>query len=161
MPIHWVNSVVVDQPIDVVWAAVIDFFNAPRIGRREGLLAVRQTSSGALGVGSTVSSRRVILGFETTLTSRVTEWDPPHAVASTMEGRPFRSFLSRFTLEAGPDGTTVVSTIEMELRPALKLLWPIVGPFMRRRRRAAFGDLKALVAIIDAKASEGKAQTRT
>ena len=161
MPIHWVNSVVVDRPIDVVWAAVIDFFNAPRIGRREGVLAVRQTSPGALGVGSTLSTRRVILGFETTLTSRVTEWDPPHAVASTMEGRPFRSFLSRFTLEAGPDGTTVVSTIEMELRPALKLLWPIVGPFIRRRRRAAFGDLKALVAIIDAKPSEGKAQTRT
>lgn len=161
MPVHWVNSVVVDRPIDVVWAAVIDFFNAPRIGRREGVLAVRQTSSGELGVGSTLSTRRVILGFETTLTSRVTEWDPPHAVASTMEGRPFRSFLSRFTLEAGPDGTTVVSTIEMELRPALKLLWPIVGPFIRRRRRAAFEDLKALVAIIDAKASAGKAQTRT
>jgi hypothetical protein len=161
MPIHWVNSVVVDRPIEVVWAAVIDFFNAPRIGRREGVLGVRQTSPGPLGIGSTLSSRRVILGFETKLTSRITEWDPPHAVASTMAGRPFRSFVSRFTLEAGPDGTTVLSTIEMELRPALKLLWPIVGPFIRRRRRAAFGDLKTLVAIIDAKASEANTQTRS
>lgn len=161
MPIHWVNSVVVDRPIDEVWAAVIDFFNAPRIGRREGVLAIRQTSSGPLGVGSTLSERRVILGFETKLAARVTEWDPPHAVASTMEGRPFRSFVSRFTLAAGPDGTTVVSTIEMELRPALKLLWPIVGPFVRRRRRAAFRDLKTFLAILDDKASEAKAQTRT
>jgi hypothetical protein len=128
MPIHWDNSVVVDRPIDEVWAAVIDFFNAPRIGRREGVLAIRQTSPGPLGVGSTLSERRVILGFETKLASRI-------------------------TLEAGPEGTTVVSTIEMELRPALKLLWPIVGPFVRRRRRAAFRDLKTFLATLDAKAS--------
>ena len=161
MPILWVNSVVVDRPIDVVWAAVIDFFNAPRIGRREGILVVRQTSPGPLGVGSNLSSRRVILGFETKLTSRVTEWDPPHVVASTMEGRPFRSFVSRFTLEAGPAGTTVVSTIEMELRPALKLLWPIVGPFVRRRRRAAFKDLNEILATLDAKASDAEEPPRT
>jgi len=161
MSILWVNSVVVDRPIDEVWAAVIDLFNAPRIGRREGLLAIRQTSPGPLGVGSTLSERRVILGFETRLNYRVTEWDPPHAIASTMEGRPFRSFVSRFTLEAGPDGTRVLSTIEMELRPALKLLWPIVGPFIRRRRRAAFRDLNAFLAILDARAPEGEAQSRT
>ena len=103
----------------------------------------------------------MILGFETRLTARITEWDPPHLVASTMEGRPFRSFVSRFTLEAGPDGTTLVSSIDMELKPALKLLWPIIGPFIRRRRRAAFGDVDALLAILDAKASDAEAQTRT
>ena len=161
MPIHWVNSAVVDRPIDEVWAAIMDFFNAPRIGRREGLLAMRQTSPGPLGVGSTYSERRVILGFETRLTARITEWDPPHLAVSTMEGRPFRSFVSRFTLEAGPDGTTLVSSIDMELQPALKLLWPIIGPFIRRRRRAAFGDVNAFLAILDAKASEAEPGTPT
>src|SRR2546422_4489396 len=131
MPIHWVTSAMVDRPIDEVWAALVDFFNAPRIGRREGLLAIRQTSRGPIGVGSTYSERRVILGFETRLTARITEWDPPRLVATTMEGRPFRSLVSRFTLEAGPDGTTLVSSIDMELQPALKLLWPIIGPFIR------------------------------
>jgi len=161
MSIHWENSAVVDRPIDQVWAVLIDFFNAPRIGRREGVLAIRQTSPGLIGVGSTLIERRVILGFETRLTYQVTEWDPPHAVASTMEGRPFRSFVSRFTLEARPDGTKLVSSIDMELRPALKLIWPIVGPFITRRRRAAFRDLKSLLAILDAQASEAEAPTRT
>lgn len=161
MPIHWDNSVVVDRPIDEVWAAVIDFFNAPRIGRREGVLAIRQTSPGALGLGSTLSERRVILGFETRLDYRITEWDPPHAVASTMEGRPFRSFVSRFALEATPQGTKMVSTIEMELRPALKMLWPVIGPVLTRRRRDAFRDLDTLLAILDAKAPEGEARIRT
>jgi hypothetical protein len=159
MPIQWVSSVVVDRPIDEVWAALIDFFNAPRIGRGEGLLAIRQTSPGPLGVGSTYSERRVILGFETRLTARITEWDPPRLVVSTMEGRPFRSFVSRFTLQSGPDGTTLVSSIDMELQPALKLLWPIIGPFIRRRRRAAFGDVNAFLAILDAKASEAEDRT--
>jgi hypothetical protein len=161
MPIHWVTSAVVDRPIDEVWAALVDFFNAPRIGRREGLLAMRQTSPGPLGVGSTYTERRVILGFETRLTARITEWDPPHLVVSTMEGRPFRSFVSRFTLEAGPDGTKMVSSIDMELQPALKLLWPILGPFIRRRRRAAFGDVNAFLAILNARASGADAHTRT
>jgi hypothetical protein len=159
MPIHWVTSALVDRPIDEVWAALLDFFNAPRIGRREGLLAMRQTSHGPLGVGSTYSERRVILGFETRLTARITEWDPPRLVVSSMEGRPFRSFVSRFTLESGPDGTTLVSSIDMELQPALKLLWPIIGPFIRRRRRAAFGDVNAFLAILDAKASEAEDRT--
>ena len=77
MPIHWVTSAVVDRPIDEVCAVLLDFFNAPRIGRREGLLAIRQTSRGPIGVGSTYSERRVILGFETRLMARITEWDPP------------------------------------------------------------------------------------
>ena len=161
MPIHWVTSAVVDRPIDEVWAALVDFFNAPRIARGEGLLAMRQTSAGPLGVGSTYSERRVILGLETRLTARITEWDPPHVVTSTMEGRPFRSFVSRFTLETGPEGTKLVSSIDMELHPVLKLLWPIIGPFIRRRRRAAFGNVNAFLAILDAKASDAEAQTRT
>ncbi len=93
--------------------------------------------------------------------SDLTEGVDRAGVGIRLEGRPFRSFVSRFTLEAGPEVTTVVSTIEMELRPALKLLWPIVGPFVRRRRRAAFRDLKTLLATLDVKASEAKAQTRT
>ncbi len=161
MPIHWDNSVVVDRPIDEVWAAVIDFFNAPRIGRREGLLSIRQTSPGALGLGSTLTERRVILGFETRLEYRITEWDPPHAVSSTMEGRPFRSFVSRFALEGSPQGTKMWSAIEMELQPALKVLWPIIGPVLTRRRRHAFRDLDTLLAILDAKAPEVEAPIRT
>ena len=104
--------------------------------------------------------RRVILGFETRITYQVTEWNPPHALSSTREGRPFRWFKSRFTLEEGPDGTTMVATVDMELRLGLQLLWPIVGPFIVRRRRASFGDLKTFLAIIDARTADAEAPTR-
>ena len=48
----------------------------------------------------------------------------------------------------------------MELRPALKLLWPIVGPFVRRRRRAAFEDLNEILATLDAKPSDAEEPPR-
>jgi hypothetical protein len=143
MSIHFENSVTVDRPIEEVWARVMDFFNAPRLGRREGLLSMRLTSPGPMGVGSTYGERRVILGFETRLTARVTEWDPPNAVAVTMEGGPFRSLVDRFTLEASPDGTRVAESGEFELRPILKPLWLVIGRFILGRRHAAFRDLKS------------------
>lgn len=144
MPV-WENRVVVDRPIDEIWAEVVDMFNAPRLGRREGLLSMRETSSGPRGVGTTYMERRVILGFETRLTARITEWDPPHALAVTMAGRPFRSLVSRFTLKAVADGTEVINRDEFELKAALKLLWPIVGPILTRRREKSTRDLKAML----------------
>lgn len=135
----------VDRPIDEIWAQVVDLFNAPRLGRTEGLLAMRETSSGPPGVGSTYSQRRMILGFETRLTGRITEWDPPHALATTMEGRPFRSMVSRFTLKTVADGTEVVNRDEFELKPALKVLWPIIGPFLTRRRERGLREFKTML----------------
>ena len=51
MPIHWNDTLVIDRPIDDVWSVVVDFFNAPRFSRREGVLALRQASTGPLGLG--------------------------------------------------------------------------------------------------------------
>jgi hypothetical protein len=144
MPV-WKHTIVVERPIDEIWAQVVDMFNAPRLSRREGLLSMRETSSGPAGVGSTYSERRVLLGFETRLTGRVIEWDPPHGLATTIEGRPFRSMVSRFTLRTVADGTEVTSRDEFELKPALKLLWPLIGPFLIRRREQAVTDFKAVL----------------
>lgn len=144
MPL-WEHRIVVDRPIDEIWAQVVDLFNAPRLSRREGLLSMRETSSGPPGVGSTYSERRVILGFETRITGRITEWDPPHAITTTRAGRPFRSLVSRFTLRAVAEGTEVVSRDEFELKPALKLLWPIIRPILTRRRGQAVRDFKAML----------------
>jgi len=136
---------VADRPIEEIWAQVVDMFNAPRLGRREGLLSMRETSPGPRGVGSTFTERRVILGFETRITARITEWNPPHALATMMEGRPFRSVISRFTLRTVAGGTEVVNRDEFELKPVLKFLWPVIGPFLTRRREKAFHEFKTMI----------------
>jgi Polyketide cyclase / dehydrase and lipid transport len=139
--IHWQFSVIIDRPIEELWAVFLDLFSAPRLPG--GSMSLRQTSPGPMGLGTTIQARRVILGFETRLIERITEWDPPHAMTATIEGRPFRSMSERVTLEAVPEGTRVHETLDGELVPALRLIWPLIGPFVRRQRQGQFRALKA------------------
>lgn len=76
-----------------------------------------------------LQGRRAILGFETRDNFQVTEWDPPHAFASTAAGRPFRSLVSRVPLESRAGGTHLVLFSDFELQPTMKLLWPFIGAF--------------------------------
>jgi len=141
---HIEDSIVIDRPIEEVWAYLTDWFKAPRISG-SGIIGLRQTSPGPLAVGSTLQGRRVILGFETRNTFVVTEWDPPRVMTSTAKGRPFRSLVSRVTLEPTATGTRLASVTDFELQPAMKLIWPIMEPFVRRRLRASGALAKALI----------------
>jgi ligand-binding SRPBCC domain-containing protein len=141
---HIDESIVINRPIDEVWAYLTDFFNAPRVSG-SGIIGLRQTSPGPLGVGSTLQGRRVVLGFETRNTFQVTEWDPPRAFTGTAEGRPFRSQVSRVTLESTADGTLFHMVSDFELQPMMKLIWPFMGPVVRRRVHAGFAHGKALI----------------
>lgn len=140
MAVHWENSIFINRPIDEIWAEFKDLFSAPRLPGSS--MSLRQTSPGPMGLGSTIQARRVILGFETRLIQRITEWDPPHAISVTMEGRPFRSMRERVTLESVQGGTRLDEMLDMELVPAMRVLWPLIGPFQRRNRAQQFRDLK-------------------
>ena len=141
---RWDDTVVIDRPIEEVWEFLTDWFNTPRLGGYSAL-GLRQTSPGPLGVGSTLQGRNVILGFETRMNHRFTEWNPPHSFSDTMEGRPFRSLVQRGTFESTGAGTKIVVTTEFELRPALKLIWPIVAPFARRKMSAGLRQMKEVM----------------
>ena len=138
------DSVIINRLPEEVWAFYTDWFNAPRI-RGGDMLGLRQTSPGPMGVGSTLQGRRVLLGFEMRIQFLNTEWDPPHAMASTISGRALRSGFSRTTLEPVGEGTRLSGWMELDLRPARKVLVPFIGPVMKRRRRNSFESLKQLV----------------
>jgi hypothetical protein len=48
-------SVVIDRPIMDVWAFMAEVFNVPRL--RGQTFAIRMTSAGPVGVGSTLQAR--------------------------------------------------------------------------------------------------------
>jgi ligand-binding SRPBCC domain-containing protein len=141
---HFEHTVVIDRPIGEVWTYLTDWFNTPRMGGYAAL-GLRQTSPGPTGLGTTMQGRNVILGFETRLNHTITAWDPPHTFEDTMEGRPFRSLSQRGKLESVGDRTRIVVTTDFELRPALRLLWPLMGPFVRRKMGAGITSAKALI----------------
>jgi len=141
---HLEESVVVDRPIDEVWAFLTDLFNAPRVwGRR--LLGLRQTSPGSPGVGSTLQGRMVILGFETRVNLVVTEWDPPHLLAFSGALRPLGPIVARWAIEPVGSGTKMVRSAEFEPRGLLKFVLPLLAPFMRRGMRAASKNMKQFI----------------
>lgn len=139
---HFDESIVINRPMDEVVAFAIDWFNAPRDG---SVVSFRQTSPGPPGVGTTLEGRMVILGFETRFQTRITEWDLAHAVSFASSGGPFRSLVLRVTLEAIADGTRMVESRDIELRPAFKLLGPLVVPFWRVRTKTAQRNFKRLI----------------
>ena len=142
MPYRWLNRMVVNRPIDEVWAILADLFNAPRLPG--GSMALRMTSPGPLTLGSTAEGRRMILGIESRIREEIVGWDPPHLLVATIEGRWF-SVIERFTLEAGPDGTICTDDVEVVLRQPLKLLGPVIEPILRRQRNRQFPQTKAML----------------
>ena len=139
---HFAESIVINRPVDEVVAFATDWFNGPRDG---SALAFRQTSPGPPDLGTTLEGRMVILGFETRFKTRITEWNLPRAVTFASSGGPFRSIVLRVTLEVTVHGTRIVESRDMELRPALKVLGPLVVPFWRRRTKTAQKNFKRLV----------------
>ena len=135
------TSVVVNRPIEEIWAFMANPFNLPRATR---LLRARETSPGPLAVGSTLEGRSVFLGSEKRFELTVTEWDPPHAVMFAMSGMGMgvRSASLRSTLETISDGTRIVTVIELEPRPTVKLLWWILLPYIRHRMQGTDQKMK-------------------
>ncbi len=136
MTVRAESSVVVNRPIDEIWAFGTNFFNYPRTG---GFLRLRQTSPGPMALGSTFQGRVRFLGLESRIEGTVTEWDPPHALAFAISvaGMGLQSFTTRLTAERTTDGTRISRVTELEPRPTLKPLWWILLPYLRHRRMKA------------------------
>src|SRR2546428_4447411 len=140
---HGELSVVVNRPIEEVWAFITDPFNIPRWGG--GRLAARVTPAGPIRVGSTIEYRISIFGLERRFSAVFTEVDPPRVAAGSFVGQGFLSGSVRTTLEATATGTKIVRSGDLKVRGILRLLSPIVAAFMRRQVDTQMRSLKRLL----------------
>jgi hypothetical protein len=122
---------------------MIDLFNSPRV--RGITLGARKVSTGPIGLGTVIDNRMVILGFETHMRFTVIEWDPPHAVVASMSGPLLRSGRVTTELRATSEGTRRVTRLDLELSSGGVLLWPLLGPLLRRDQATADRTQKALL----------------
>ena len=140
---HLESTVTIRRPVEDVWAFTIDLFNSPRV--RGITLGARKVSPGPFGLGTVVDNRTVILGFETHMRFTVIEWDPPHAVVASMSGPLLRSGRVTTELTETSEGTRRVSRLDLELSAGGILLWPLLGPLLKRDQARADRQLKALL----------------
>ncbi len=138
------SLIVIDAPIERVWAVVADIENQPRWMLE--MKSVRLLTPGPVGVGTQGEASIRILGVTTTDPVTVTEFEPPTRFAVRHEGAYTGGGV--VTLEPGVDGTTTIVRWEETL---MGPVFPYLGAIVQRPVLAAIfqADLERLRAIVE------------
>jgi uncharacterized membrane protein len=117
------SMIVVDAPIERVWAVLADVEGQARW--MQEMKAIRVLTPGPVGVGMVAEADVRMFGITVTDPVTITEFDPPHRYAISHDG----TFRGRgvITLESGADGTTtIVRWEELLIPPVLPHLGALV-----------------------------------
>ncbi len=137
------ETVFVDRPVAQVFAFVAEQHNAPRW--QKGLHAVRKTSEGPDGVGTTHEFSRKIVGGTLVASNEYTEYEPNQKVGFRSTSGPMQ-FRACYLTE--PDGTGTKLTMRLEIAKAkgfFGLLLPFIVRGIRRDAKINFVVLKNLL----------------
>jgi len=136
------RSVEIGRPASDVFAYVSDQTNAP--SWQKGLLEVRRTTDGPIGVGSRHTGARMFMGRRLELSNEYTRYEPDSTVEFSIAGSvPGRS---GYVVEAvGLDRTRL--TVWIEMRPAglVRLAEPLMARTLTRDVEANLGTLKRVL----------------
>lgn len=139
------SHIVIDAPIERVWAELADIEGQPRWMHE--MKSVRLLTPGPVRVGTRGEATVRIFGISVTDPVEVTEFAPPHRFAIRHEGTFTGGGV--ITLEAGADGTTTIVRWSETLIPPMfphlgaKLQAPILGRIFQ-------ADLERFRAIVEA-----------
>lgn len=136
------DSVVIRQPTDEVFAYVADQTNAPQW--QDGLLEVRRTTEGPIGVGTRHTAVRTFMGRRLELTNEYTHYEPGRLVVFGGASGPL-IFEASYATEATPEGTRLTSTIRMQPGGLFRIAAPLIAADLRRDVRANLAALKVLL----------------
>ena len=138
------EAVRLGRPAGEVWGWLIDFPNVPRW--EDGVLEVRQTSTGLPSIGSTFVTRRVFGGRESVLDCRITDWQDDRSVTMEISGGPLARVFATYAVEPmGEDESLVTYSTEGELRRRFAWLTPLIPMMGRKQIRANIATLERLI----------------
>jgi len=135
------HSIVINRPIEEVFAVVTNLENNPKWG--SGLLEAVKTSDGPIGVGTTWRLVRKVLGQRLEAESEVIEYELNRNYVQRSKS-PFPVEV-RQTYEAVEGGTRISITLEAEPGGFFKLAEPLLKSTAKRDIDAEFSNLKDLM----------------
>jgi uncharacterized membrane protein len=133
------SSIVVNRPVEAVWAYMADFENMPVWST--GTIEARLTSEGPVRKGSTYVWVGQFLGRRMEVNSEVTEFEPNRKWAYKTISGPFAS-AALYTLEPVDGGTKVTMIVEGEVGGFFKLAEPVMAAMSRRQLESGLANLK-------------------
>ena len=135
-------SVVINRPIEEVFAFVSDFEKSPQWMAE--LVESKQTSEGPVGVGTTLSGVATPLGRRAESTQEVVEYELNRKYAIKSTSGPVTS-KDNYTFESVAGGTKVTRVAEAETSGFFRLAEPLAVRMMRRQFKTNFANLKDLL----------------
>ena len=135
------QTVVIDRPIEEVFAYVTDQTNTP--SWQAGLVEVKRTTASPIGVGTKHTFVRNFMGRRMEADNEYVAYEPNRLVTfRTTSGPPL---VASYLFDAVPDGTRLTSRVELQGAGLFGLLEPVIGAGLRREMKAALPALKALL----------------
>ena len=135
------RTVVIHRPIGQVFAYVTDQTNTP--SWQAGLVEVRRTTAGPIGVGTRHTLVRNFMGRRMEADNEYVAYEPDRLVTfRTTSGPPLTA---SYLFESEPNGTRLTSRVELDGAGFFGLLDAVVGAGLRREMKAALPALKALL----------------
>jgi uncharacterized protein YndB with AHSA1/START domain len=102
-------SVIIDRPVEVVWKFMTDWSNAPKWD--PGVLELRQTSAGPIGVGATLQARRK----DSVTDVLVTEYEPNRKFTTEYPSGPIKGSKVVFSTETIEGKTRLTSIFDFSV----------------------------------------------
>ena len=140
--IHIEDSIVINRPINEVFAYISDLTNAPEWQTR--LLEVRRTTTAPLGVGSQFTFVRKFLGRKLEATNEFTQYLPNEVVTFVTTSGPV-SVEASYLLQTRAADTRVTCQMAMKVEGFSRLAEPLIAASVRREMSAEFAYLKDLL----------------
>jgi len=143
MAIQQEHSMVIDRPIEEVFAFVTDPNNDPLW--QSTSLETEQTSEGAVDVGGTFRNTSKLLGRRIESTYEVTENEPPRRQCVRITSGPIPGEGCYLFEHVDGGSTRFTQTFEAEVGGFFRLAEPLVGRVIRRQMEADMGTVKDLL----------------
>ena len=136
------KSVVINRPVDAVFAFVTDFNKVPLWMPVSNL---RQTSEGPIGVGSTFAQSVEIFGQRFDGVIQITSYEPTRAFAFKVVQGPFPLANSMTFVPLDANRTNLTMVGEAEPGKVLKMAGPLLGPMVKKQLETQVSTLKRLL----------------
>lgn len=134
--------ITINRPVEEVFAYVGDLQNGPQW--QSGLLEVRRTTEGKLGIGTQFTSVRKFMGQKMESGIEFTAYEPNKKIAfKSISGSSL--FEELFLFESTAEGTRLTTRLELQTSGLMGLAEPLIASGVRREMDANFGDLKDML----------------
>jgi uncharacterized membrane protein len=137
------KSVVIHRPAHDVFAYVSDQTNAP--AWQGGLVEVRRTTEGAIGIGTRHTFVRTFMGRRMEGSNEYTRWEADELVAFKAISGSVDLQASYKVEPAGTDRARLTSRLEMRPSGPLRLTEPLMAAVLRRDVGRNLAALKGLL----------------